>query len=69
MTPYQTPKSAAGCIPEGEGRILLGRRAIEPRHGLWTIPAGFMENSETVEQAAARETREEACAKINIVGL
>ena len=66
---YQNPKIVAGCIPEWEGRILLCRRAIEPRHGLWTIPAGFMENSETVEQAAARETREEACAKINIIGL
>ena len=69
MIHYQNPKIVAGCIPEWEGRILLCRRAIEPRHGLWTIPAGFMENSETVEQAAARETREEACAKINIAGL
>ena len=69
MIHYQNPKIVAGCIPEWEGRILLCRRAIQPRHGLWTIPAGFMENSETVEQAAARETREEACAKINIAGL
>ena len=69
MIHYQNPKIVAGCIPEWEGRILLCRRAIEPRHCLWTIPAGFMENSETVEQAAARETREEACAKINIIGL
>ena len=69
MIHYQNPKIVAGCIPEWEGRILLCRRAIEPRHGLWTIPAGFMENRETVEQAAARETREEACANINITGL
>ena len=66
---YQNPKIVAGCIPEWEGRILLCRRAIEPRHGLWTIPAGFMENGETVEQAAMRETLEEACAHVEISGL
>jgi len=43
MIHYQNPKIVAGCIPEWEGRILLCRRAIQPRHGLWTIPAGFME--------------------------
>ena len=42
----------------------LCRRAIEPRHGFWTLPAGFVENGETLEQAAARETLEEACAQI-----
>lgn len=61
---YQNPKIVAGCIPEWEDRILLCRRAIEPRYGLWTIPAGFMENGETVAAAAARETREEACAEV-----
>ena len=66
---YQNPKIVAGCIPEWQGRILLCRRAIEPRYGLWTIPAGFMENRETVEQAAARETDEEARAKVDIAGL
>jgi ADP-ribose pyrophosphatase YjhB (NUDIX family) len=66
---YQNPKIVAGCIPEWEGKILLCRRAIEPRNGLWTIPAGFMENGETVEQAAARETWEEACAHVEINGL
>ena len=66
---YQNPKIVAGCIPEWEGKILLCRRGIEPRHGLWTIPAGFMENGETIEQAAARETWEEACAKVSIDGL
>ena len=50
-------------------QILLCRRGIEPRHGLWTIPAGFMENGETIEQAAARETLEEACAEVEINGL
>ena len=66
---YQNPKIVAGCIPEWEGQILLCRRGIEPRHGLWTIPAGFMENGETIEQAAARETLEEACAEVEINGL
>ena len=66
---YQNPKMVAGCIPEWQGRILLCRRAIEPRYGLWTIPAGFMENGETLEQAAKRETDEEACAKVKIARL
>ena len=66
---YQNPKVVAGCIPEWQGRILLCRRAIEPRYDMWTIPAGFMENGETLEQAAKRETDEEACAKVEIAGL
>ena len=61
---YQNPKIVAGCIPMWEDRILICRRAIEPRYGLWTLPAGFMENGETVAQAAARETVEEARAKV-----
>jgi len=61
---YQNPKIVAGCIPEWKGRLLLCRRAIEPRYGLWTLPAGFMENGETTEQAAARETWEEARARV-----
>lgn len=63
---YQNPKLVAGCVPEHEGRILLCRRAIEPRRGFWTIPAGFMENNETLQQAAARECREEALARVEI---
>lgn len=64
---YQNPKLIVGAIPEWEdGRILLCRRAIEPRHGLWTLPAGFMENEETTREAAARETREEANADVEI---
>lgn len=63
---YQNPKIVAGCIPERDGKILLCRRAIEPRSGFWTIPAGFMENGETTQQAAARETREEAMAEVEI---
>jgi ADP-ribose pyrophosphatase YjhB (NUDIX family) len=61
---YQNPKIVAGCIPDWNGRLLLCRRAIEPRYGLWTLPAGFMENGETTEQAAARETWEEARAHV-----
>ena len=57
---YQNPKIVAGCIPEWQGRILLCRRAIEPRYGLWTLPAGFMENGESAVTAAAREALEEA---------
>ena len=59
---YQNPKIVAGCVLEWRGRILLCRRAIEPRHGLWTLPAGFMENSESAVAAAAREALEEANA-------
>ena len=66
---YQNPKIVAGCIPEWQGKILLCRRAIEPRYGLWTIPAGYMENGETLEQAACRETEEEACARVDLDGL
>ena len=63
---YQNPKIVAGCIPEWEGRILLCRRAIIPRYGLWTLPGGFMENDETVLEAALRETLEEANASVEI---
>ena len=66
---YQNPKLVAGCIPEWQDRILLCRRAIEPRYGLWTIPAGFMENEETTLEAAARETHEEATAQVTNLSL
>ena len=55
-----------GALAEWDDRILLCRRAIEPRHGMWTLPAGFMENAETTAQAAAREPMEEACARIEL---
>ena len=58
-----------GCIPKWENKVLLCRRAIDPRRGLWTLPAGFMENAETLEQAAARETMEEANARVKIGNL
>ena len=63
---YQNPKVIVGCIAEWEQRILLCRRAIEPCYGLWTLPAGFMENGESTTQAALRETYEEACARVSI---
>ena len=66
---YQNPKLIVGCVPEHEGRILLCKRAIEPRKGYWTVPAGFMENNETLQQAAARESYEEALAKVEIGSL
>ena len=66
---YQNPRLVVGCVPEYEGRILLCRRAIEPRLGYWTVPAGFMENGETLQQAAARESQEEALAHVEIGSL
>ena len=66
---YENPKVVVGCVPEYQGRILLCRRAIEPRYGYWTVPAGFMENDETLAEAAARETREEALATVEIADL
>src|SRR5262245_40541939 len=66
---YQNPRLVVGCVPEHEGRILLCLRAIEPRRGFWTVPAGFMENGETLQQAAARESFEEALASVEIGSL
>jgi ADP-ribose pyrophosphatase YjhB (NUDIX family) len=63
---YQNPKLVVGTIPEREGKILLCRRAIEPRYGYWTLPAGFMENAETTAQAALRETLEESGAAVEL---
>jgi ADP-ribose pyrophosphatase YjhB (NUDIX family) len=61
---YENPKLVVGCIPVYEERILLCKRAIEPRYGYWTLPAGFMENGETTAEGAARETEEEAGASV-----
>ena len=66
---YENPKMVVGCIPEWKSSILLCRRAIEPRLCLWTVPAGFMENGETTAEGAARETLEEANAKVEMLGL
>jgi ADP-ribose pyrophosphatase YjhB (NUDIX family) len=62
---YQNPKLVVGCIPVWRDQVLMCRRAIEPRYGKWTIPAGFLEIGETVEEGAIRETYEEACAKVD----
>ena len=63
---YQNPKVVVGCLPEWEDRVLLCLRAIEPRRGLWTLPAGFLENRETIFAGAMRETLEEANARVEI---
>lgn len=63
---YSNPKNVVGCIPEWQDRILLCRRAIEPQYGLWTLPAGFMENEESTAEGAARETWEEAHARVEV---
>lgn len=66
---YVNPKLVVGTIPEYTGRILLCRRAIDPRSGFWTLPAGFMENGETTAEGGQRETREEACAEAEDLAL
>ena len=63
---YHNPKVVAGCIAHWEDKVLMCRRASEPRHGKWTVPAGFMENGETTYEAAMRETLEEANARVAI---
>ena len=64
---YQNPTMVVGCIPEIQDQILLCRRAIEPCYGKWTLPAGYLENGETVAAGAERETYEEARAKVEIL--
>ncbi|MEE9333606.1 MAG: NUDIX hydrolase [Granulosicoccaceae bacterium] len=69
---YDNPKNIVGCLLEWQGKVLLCRRAIEPRHGYWTLPAGFMENNETTLDGAAREAYEEAraeCDKLRLFGV
>ena len=66
---YLNPKLVVGVIPERRGRILLLRRAIEPRYGFWTYPGGFMEIDESVEECAAREAHEESGVTVKISGL
>lgn len=63
---YQNPNNIVGTIPAAGNQVLLCRRAIQPRQGLWTLPAGFMENGETTWQGAVRETHEEAGASITL---
>jgi ADP-ribose pyrophosphatase YjhB (NUDIX family) len=66
---YQNPKVVVGCLPVYGDRLLLCLRAIEPRRGLWTLPAGFLENGESVVAGAARETWEEASARVDVGAL
>jgi ADP-ribose pyrophosphatase YjhB (NUDIX family) len=66
---YSNPKIVVGCVPVYGDRILICKRGIEPRLGFWTIPAGFMENGETLEEGAAREAREEALIDVEIGSL
>ncbi len=66
---YKNPLMVLGTIPEHGDKILLCKRAIEPRYGKWTLPAGFMENGESTEEAALRETLEEAKAHVALSGL
>lgn len=63
---YRNPRIITGCLALHGDQVLLCKRAIEPRHGYWTLPAGFMENGETTEQGALRESWEEARANIDI---
>ena len=63
---YLNPKVVVGTIPVWGEQVLLCKRAIEPRYGLWTLPAGFMEEGENLEEGAARETLEEAMARVTI---
>jgi ADP-ribose pyrophosphatase YjhB (NUDIX family) len=63
---YQNPRNVVGTVPVWDHKVLLCRRAIEPRYGYWTLPAGFMENGETTSEAAARETLEEAGARVEV---
>ena len=66
---YQNPNVVTGCIPEWDDRILLCKRAIEPRYGTWTLPAGFLENGESSMFGAAREAMEEANAQVREMSL
>ncbi len=66
---YVNPKIVVGSVVHSEDRILLCRRAIEPRRGFWTLPAGYMEVQETAHDGARREAREEALADITILAL
>ena len=66
---YENPKVVVGSVVVSGEAVLMCRRAIEPRHGFWTLPAGYLELGETVEEGAIREAREEAEAEITIEGM
>lgn len=66
---YENPLNVVGTVPAWEDQVLLCRRNIEPRHGFWTLPAGFLELGETTAEGALRETDEESGARIELLGL
>ncbi len=66
---YENPKIVVGSVVVSEGRVLLCRRAIEPRRGYWTLPAGYLELGETTAEGAVRECLEEATARIVLDGI
>ena len=66
---YENPLVVVGTVPIWDDRVLLCRRNIQPRYGLWTLPAGFLEIGETAEAGALRETDEEAGARLQLEGL
>ena len=66
---YENPKLVCGCLVTSAHQVLLCKRGIEPRKGLWTLPAGFLERNETSREGAERETNEEACAEVTIASL
>lgn len=66
---YENPKVVVGSVVVGDGRVLLCRRAIHPRRGFWTLPAGYLETGETLEEGAMREAAEEAGARILLEGI
>ncbi|MEL6435784.1 MAG: NUDIX domain-containing protein [Pseudomonadota bacterium] len=63
---YQNPKIVVGSVVVHDEKYLLCRRAIEPRHGFWTVPAGYLEMGETPQEGAKREAREEANAHLEM---
>lgn len=63
---YENPRLVVGCVPVWQDKVLLCKRATEPRSGYWTLPAGFLETGETAEEGAVRETYEEAHADVDI---
>jgi ADP-ribose pyrophosphatase YjhB (NUDIX family) len=66
---YENPLNVVGTVPVWDDQVLLCRRNIQPRHGFWTLPAGFLELGESTEAGALRETDEEAGARIELLGL
>ena len=66
---YENPKIVVGSVCTFQDKFLMCKRAIDPQKGLWTLPAGYLENNETVEEGAIREAYEEACAKIRVISL